>query len=105
MNDGGARGGAKGFGLETLPQLLSIKSTGKETATTLMHYLAETLGKEGVSAVAIKAELRRVGDAAAVDIAEAAKEARAPAQRLGAKGGWGWRTCSSAQLKVDIEGK
>ena len=72
MNADTARGGAVGFGVEVLAQLMGVKSADQET--TLMHYLVELTAARGVPAAALRAELRRVAEGAAVDLTEAARE-------------------------------
>ena len=86
MNEGNVlRGGAAGFGLETLSTLMSVKSTmvGSNNASTLLHYCVEQLGSLGsvdgaankTSADTLRAELRRVPDAATIDVRELRREA------------------------------
>ena len=72
MNADTARGNAVGFGVEVLAQLMGVKSADQET--TLMHYLVELTAARGVPAAALRSELRRVAEGAAVDLTEAARE-------------------------------
>ena len=78
MNEGNMlRGGASGFGLEMLSSLMSVRSTTGDSAT-LMHYCAEQLAglpHLKLSAAALRAEIRRVPEAAMIDLGELRREA------------------------------
>ena len=93
MNEGNAlRGGASGFGLEALSKLMTVKSTtnGGNQAATLLHYCAEQLSAISAktadanadpttttkpTGALLRAELRRVPDAATIDVGELRREA------------------------------
>jgi hypothetical protein len=73
-------GGAQGFGLEALSSLMAVRSTQGSEAT-LMHYCAEQLGSLGtrtgepLSAAALRLELKRVPEAAMIEVSELRREA------------------------------
>ena len=68
MNERTARGDAGGFGLEVLSSLMGVKAASGHS--TMMHYLAEVLAQHGVSAAAVRSELRRAADAASIDLGD-----------------------------------
>ena len=51
---------------------MSIKSAGLDT--TLMHYLARQLAAGGIRSAMLRGELRRVTEAASIDLGEAGRE-------------------------------
>ena len=72
MNERTARGDAGGFGLEVLSSLMGVKAASGHS--TMMHYLAEVLAQHGVSAAAVRSELRRAADAASIDLGDVTLE-------------------------------
>ena len=74
MNEGTARGEASAFGLEVLSVLMTVKST-KGGEVTLIHYVSEQCAELGANAAALRMELKRLPEAAALDLGEVYKEA------------------------------